>query len=45
MIKDIIIIPSYLGQPMNKFKENKSVGTLGKVNPIILYRNELSSEK
>ena len=45
MIKDVIIIPYYLGQPLNKFKGNKSVGASRKVNPAILYRNELGLEK
>ena len=45
MIKDIIIIPCYLGQPLNKFKGNKSVGASGKVNLAILCRNELGPEK
>ena len=45
MVKDIIIIPCYLGQPQNKFKGNKSVGESGKVNPAILYRNEFGYEK
>ena len=45
MIKDVIIISCYLGQPLNKFKGNKSVEASGKVNPVILYRNELGLEK
>ena len=35
----------YLGQPRNKVKENRLVGELGEVNPAILYRNKLNSEK
>ena len=45
MIKDVIIIPCYLGQLLNKFKGNKSMGVSGKVNPAILYRNEFGLEK
>ena len=39
------MIPYYLGQPLNKVKGNRSMGRLGKVNPAILYRNELGLEK
>ena len=45
MIKDIIMVSYYLGQPQNEFKGNKSVGKSRKVNPAILYRNELDPEK
>ena len=45
MIKDMIMIPYYLGQPPNGLKRNKSVGESGKENPAILYRNELGPEK
>ena len=45
MIKDITKIPYYLGQPLNRFKGNKSVGESGKVNLTILYRYELGPEK
>ena len=41
MIKDEIMIPYYLGQPLNKFEGNKLVRASGKVNPTIMYRNEL----
>ena len=37
--------PCDLGQPLNKVKENRSVGESGKVNPALLYRNELDPEK
>ena len=40
-----IWIPYYLGQPQNEFKGNRSVGEPGKVNPAILYKNELDPEK
>ena len=40
MIKDEIMISYYLGQPLNRFKENKLVWASGKVNPTITYRNE-----
>ena len=45
MIQDIIKIPYYLGQLLNRFKGNKSVGESGKVNLAILHRNELDLEK
>ena len=45
MKKDVIKTPYYLGQPLNGFKGNKSVEESGKVNPAILYRNELGLEK
>ena len=45
MIKDIIIIPCYLGQPLNKFKGNKLVEESEKENSTILYRNEFGPEK
>ena len=44
MIKDVTIILCYLGQSLNKFKGNKSIGASGKVNLAIVYRNELGSE-
>ena len=34
-----------MGQPLNRIKGNRSVGESGKVNPTILYRNELGPEK
>ena len=39
------MIPYDLGQPMIGFKGNRSVGESEKVNPVILYRNELDPEK
>ena len=35
----------YLGQPRNKVKGNRLVEESGKVNPAILYMNELNPEK
>ena len=35
----------YLGQPQNKVKGNRLIRELGKVNPAVLYRNELDLEK
>ena len=40
-----IRISYYLGQPLNRFKGNKSMGESGKVNLAILYRNELDPKK
>ena len=40
-----IRIPYHLGQPRNEIKGNRLVGKSGKVNPTILYRNELDPEK
>ena len=45
MIQGINKIPYCLGQPLNGFKGNKSVGESGKVNSAILYKNELGPEK
>ena len=39
------MIPYYLDQPLDKVKGNRSVEKSGKVNPAILYRNELGLEK
>ena len=40
-----IRIAYHLGQPRNEIKGNRSMGKLGKVNPAILYMNELDPEK
>ena len=40
-----IRIPYHLGQPWNKVKGNSLMGKLGKVNLVILCRNELDPEK
>ena len=45
MIQDVIMIPYDLGQPLIRFKGNRLLGESGKVNPAILYRNELNPEK
>ena len=39
------MISYYLGQLRNEIKENRSVREPGKVNPAILYRNELDPKK
>ena len=45
MISNMILIPYYLGEPLNRFKGNKSVWELGKVNPEITYMNEFGYDK
>ena len=40
-----IRIPFTWASPKNEVKENRSVEKLGKVNPIILYRNKLDPKK
>ena len=38
-------LKNYLGQPLNRFKVNRLVWELGKVNPSLMYRYELGPEK
>ena len=38
-------IPYHLNQPRIKIKGNRLMGRSGKVNPPILYKNELDHEK
>ena len=40
-----IWIPYYLGQLWNEIKGNGLAEELGKVNPVIQYRNELDPKK
>ena len=45
MIQNVIMISCDLGQLLIGFKGNRLVGESGKVNLVILYRNELDPEK
>ena len=45
MTYDVIMIPYDFGQPLNRFKGNKSVWESGKINLTITYKNKLGPEK